>query len=228
MSAWRDRLVDGFIVCGSGLSTNALQELAADYPMVLAQEDPVRNTGQLIVDHRQGLRSTVGFLKRLGHRRIAHLAGEAGTYLTQSREAFFRSAMRHHKLTVSKRRLFYADGFDIESGRRAAPRVLAELPAFTALVCMGDSLAIGVMQACHQLGVRIPQDISLIGNDDIQASQLVTPGLTTLSIDRLDLGRSAVDMLSRMITASGKSVPAMRVVPTLVQRGSHGSPTQTN
>jgi LacI family transcriptional regulator len=82
-----------------------------------------------------------------------------------------------------------------EDGLQAAKRLLAGRPGVDALNCYNDLIAIGVMQACAELGLRVPHDIAVVGNDDILLAELVTPALTTLRVSKYDVGATAARML---------------------------------
>jgi DNA-binding LacI/PurR family transcriptional regulator len=108
----------------------------------------------------------------------------------------------------------------VEFGREAALDLLTHQPEITALFCYNDLSAVGALQACAHLGRRVPDDIAIVGFDDIPLASLVTPPLTTCHIPLYDLGNQAMRMLLRRINGCTEDCDEIVIEPELIIRAS--------
>ncbi|GAB7190088.1 LacI family DNA-binding transcriptional regulator [Kineococcus sp. NUM-3379] len=184
------------------------------------------------VHHRQGARLAVEHLVALGHRRIATVTGGPGMLPADERCAGFLAAMAEARLPVPEGYVVPGDFF-VESGRAALEALLRLPEPPTAVFAAGDLMAIGVVQAAAEAGLRVPQDLSVVGFDDIEAAAVAGPGLTTVAQDYLAVGTAAVGMLARVIDddrpagprGGARRGPAPKLLPgRLVVRGSTAPP----
>ncbi|SLN74852.1 HTH-type transcriptional repressor CytR [Roseisalinus antarcticus] len=158
----------------------------------------------LYVDNFTAARGSVEALIAAGHRKIAMIAGSGGP--EKVRVQGYCSALKAAGLFPS---LWEDENFSNEGGRRAAKRLLDAETGITAIVAANDLMAIGAMQVLTAAGLCVPDDVSVVGFDDILAAGLVTPGLCTVSLDQEGLGRRAAQMLLDRVT--GKFVGPARV-----------------
>jgi LacI family repressor for deo operon, udp, cdd, tsx, nupC, and nupG len=180
-------------------------------------DDP--SVTSVYVDNVAGAREAVGYLLTLGHRAIAFVAGPMNSPINVDRDQGYEEALtraglkRNSKLTVE-------GDFSVESGIRAAESLFARGEPFTALFCANDEMALGAITAVKSRGLRVPEDISIVGFDDIRFARYCDPPLTTIAQPMGDIGREAMNMLIEILT--GTDVPARkRILPTqLVVRGS--------
>jgi LacI family transcriptional regulator len=143
-------------------------------------------------DNEGGAYAITSYLISLGHRDIAFLgAGEPGHSTIDQRLHGFERAHEAHHLPVMPQRA-QAITFDRESGYRATRELLARGQKFTAVFAATDVVASGVLVALREAGLRVPEDISVVGYDDIPLARDLTPQLTTVHVDHEDLGRTAV------------------------------------
>jgi LacI family transcriptional regulator, galactose operon repressor len=143
-------------------------------------------------DNEGGAYAVTSYLISLGHREIAFLgAGEPGHTTIDGRLRGFERAHKAHHLSVASQRA-RSIPFDRESGYRAARDLLADGHRFTAIFAATDVLASGVLVALREAGLRVPEDVSVVGYDDIPLAMDVTPELTTVHVDYEELGRTAV------------------------------------
>ncbi len=177
----------------------------------------------IVLDYSAGIEEAVGHLVSLGHTRIAHIAGSSQIRSGVIRREAFVTAMQRF-LPDSKEILVFEGDFRFESGRLAATNILkmSELP--TALVVANDMMALGAMQELKQAGLSIPNDISIIGFDDIAFASLADPPLTTVCSPRLEIGRRAIEVLIKTIKIPNQSGEEVRIPTYLIKRKSTAPP----
>ncbi|WP_208347493.1 LacI family DNA-binding transcriptional regulator [Pseudaestuariivita rosea] len=160
------------------------------------------------IDNAAAACMAVQYLIDHGHRRIAHLRGPADNILTRQRHQGFLDGMKDAGLTVAPDHIFDGD-FTIESGIAAARSLVNQTNSPTVIFCSNDEMAIGLMSECAVLGLRVPQDVSVIGFDDIAFSKVASPRLTTIRQPRLDIGEAAMKLLLGLIAADAVPDAAM-------------------
>jgi DNA-binding LacI/PurR family transcriptional regulator len=181
-----------------------------DAPAVGVDE---RVAGQLATQHLLGL----------GHRRIAFAAGPAHYLPTREKDAGRRTALAAAGIDLDG--LVAFSSFDVEGGRRALAELLAlhgERP--TAVICSSDLMAIGVLQEAAARGIRVPNELSVVGFDGIDASTWTQPPLTTVEQPIGEIAETAVNALQELIANPGRSLPNFVFRPQLRVRGSTGPP----
>lgn len=169
------------------------------------------------IDTAEGMDMAVAYLKSLGHTRIGYLSDELGSYVYQQRyDAFFQS-MRRNGLEAAET-LGRHSYFTTERLEKHLPALL-ELGC-TAIICSHDVLAHTVMIHCREQGMKLPEDLSIIGFDDIPLCRFTTPQLTSVRQDRTELGKSAFYALSSQF----KRIPisTLQLHPQLIERDSAG------
>lgn len=228
-----ERLVDGSLD-GVILTTTMLQSTlpealsARGFPFVLLNREVDDATGDVcVVDNRLGGTMAAQALVELGHTEIAALFGPETTSTGRDREAGFRGVLSTAGIRLPESRWRRAP-FDWSAGHDAALELLDSRP--TALFCANDILALGAFNALHGRGVRIPDDVSLIGFDDVLLAGWEVFELTTVSQNIPGLVAAATDLLlTRLAAPTGDPPPPRRVVltPTLIRRRTHGPPAPT-
>ncbi len=178
----------------------------------------------IILDYSAGIEEAVRHLVSLGHERIAHIAGSSRIRSGNIRKDAFIEAMKRYLPKTSQKTLIYEGDFRFESGRMAATEILNSKKLPTALIAANDMMALGAMQEFKAKGLNIPQDISVVGFDDIAFASLSEPGLTTVCSPRLEIGRRAVEAL--MTTIKNPNQPGVEIrIPTyLIIRKSTAPP----
>lgn len=177
-------------------------------------------------DDRGGVALGVDYLISLGHRRIALLNDKLSTPFGREALAGYMQAHEQHDLVVAPWLLRTSD-FSVASGRQAMAELLASKQRPTAVFAVDDETAVGAMQAIQEAGWRVPQDVSVVGMDDIPLAAAVRPALTTVRIDTEALGQRAAEMVLRVIDGTDP-VSGHVVLPTqLVVRDSAAPPPLT-
>jgi LacI family transcriptional regulator len=171
--------------------------------------------------HGAGADLAVKHLLSLGHRRIAAITGDRGWVATEDRLRGYYAALGSAGILPSPELVVDAE-FQIEPGLRAARRLLDLQEPPTAIFAFNDNLAIGALQAARERGVRVPEELSIVGFDDLEFAELVTPALTTVRQPLAEMGRMAVSLLERLI--EGQRIEALHVElrTQLIARGSTG------
>ncbi len=147
--------------------------------------------GRLSVDNRRGGYLATEHLLHLGHRNIAFIGGEADLFTTVERRQGYEDALLERGLVPQRDRMILGK-YTTDFGARAAREILMKDIAPTGIFAASDVVAIGVLQAVRELGLTIPDDLSLVGFDDIPMSEMLAPPLTTIWQPAEDLGRTAV------------------------------------
>ena len=196
LKALSRRRVDGLIVnlTYSNESTELLAELAKRRLPVVVLGGFGSEIDSVGPNFGEGMAALMDHLLDLGHRRIGFIFGVGGPEHGGERYRHYREALLGAGLPVDEQ-LIDVCGTDIEDGYRAAGRLLQIEQAPTALVAVNDLLAIGARRAAAERGLRVPEDLSLVGFDDIPMARYLTPPLTTVRIDAEEVGRQAVRVL---------------------------------
>ena len=173
----------------------------------------------ILVDYTAGIEEAVRHLVSLGHRKVAHIAGPS-----RFRSAVIRREAFLHSMTCqfprARKPAVYEGDFKFEGGQRAAKEILAAGNLPTAVVVANDMMALGAMQQFRAAGLNIPQDISIVGFDDIAFAALSDPPLTTVCSPRMEIGRKAIEALMATIQHPTQKGGEIRVTTYLVTRGS--------
>jgi LacI family transcriptional regulator len=180
----------------------------------------------VVPDDLGGAEEVVRHLVGLGHRRIAHLAGPADLGSTGDREAGFLAALEDHGAESAG--VLRATRLTIDEGTRLCRELLAAGSSATAVFAANDMLAMGCLKVLREHGLRVPEDVSLVGFNDMVASDLLEPPLTTVRIPQRTLGRRTGELLLELMARDGASQPApeglTRLPCELVVRGSTAAP----
>lgn len=218
--------VDGLIVLSPHLdAANLATSLAGRLPILLMNGGADAGHPSIVVDNHGGAVQAVEHLIATGRRRIAHISGPTGNLEARSRLAGYLEAMARAKLPTT----VVEGAFTPASGHRAAADLAAHADRPDAIFAGNDMMAVGAMMALQDAALRVPEDVALVGFDDVPIAELVRPGLTTLRLRIAETGRGALERLIRLIDAAGEAGAdtACEVVrPELVIRRSSTPGTQ--
>jgi len=201
--------------------------LAAAVPMVNACERIGNECAYPVIelDNRGAAQVLTQHLLRLGHRRLGVITGPATSPLVQDRLAGFQQSLEAANITMDHSLVAEGD-FSMPSGQKAATLLLGQKTPPTALFCMNDEMAIGAMHQCKNLGLRVPEDISVAGFDGIEFSSFTDPPLTTIKQPAEELGRQAMTSLYRIMTGRLLDNHQVKLPFELVARDSTGPASQ--
>ncbi|MEX0168157.1 LacI family DNA-binding transcriptional regulator [Streptomyces sp. LMG1-1-1.1] len=208
--------LDGVIA--SSMAADALKAFrGSDLPLVMLDSDPSDPgaSAHLNLDVADGMRRVTDHLLGLGHRRFLHLASAVPSWTFDVRAAALADALRGAELRTVRSAL------NVTDARSAAHSALG-VPGLrpTAVVCDDDILAVGVLKAARRLGLRVPEDLSITGFDDLSLAGAVEPELTTVRLPAEEFGSRGMEALLAVL--AGEAPPPVTLPVTLVQRGSTG------
>lgn len=209
--------VDGLVLCSTRMSAQDLRDLATQMTVVLLHR---REPGlpAVTVDNADGMRQAVAHLRALGHRRIGYVAGPANSWSNLERLHGLRTAASTEQVELVEIGSFPPH---FESGVAAADLVLAD--GLTAVVAYNDLVAFGLINRFHARGVAVPDQISVVGCDDVVLSTMSNPPLTTVALPKEQAGRAAVGLLIKLFEEPATAEPAhLELATQLMVRGSTG------
>ena len=224
-----DSRIDGMISLDGGLTAEQVADFeqngVADrivFACEWVQDTPYPSVRS---DNGLGARLAIRHLYDLGHRDIAHVTGPEGNVLTRARREAVLAERQALGLPMQEDWIIRGD-FSLESGEAAAHRIAAMDKRPTAVFCASDMVAIGLISGMKKLGLRVPEDISVVGFDDVEMAGYATPPLTTIRQDRRQLGTRAAERLLRRLEGKlpGTSPQIELVDVTLINRASTAAP----
>lgn len=220
VKALREKRVDGIIVTASRIGDLYLP-LLEDFgvPIVLINN---QQTGKYVysigTDDLRGGQIATEYLLSLGHTRIGYIASPNNVNSSQARMNGYRAALESHGIGFDPALLADGDGRPA-AAMEATARLLSQGARPTAIFCYNDMTAIGTIRALKRMGLRVPDDISIVGYDDIPIVEYLDPPLTTIRQRKYDMGCMAMDMLLRLLNGA-TDVQDVTIEPTLVIRES--------
>lgn len=190
---------DGLILLTARTDQKILEELSQDYPVVLAceyYEGTVLPT--VSIDNVSSARKATEYLISLKHNRIGHISGPLNVVVGRDRCKGFHQAMSKHGIPVDPS-LVQEGEFSFESGFNLMMKFLSLEEPPTAIFAGNDEMAMGAVKAAKSKGFRVPEDLSVVGFDDIKFASIFEPALTTIAQPTFDMGQKAMHLLLRLI-----------------------------
>jgi len=216
-----EKQADGIMFISSGVEDSSIRMLLGLHiPLVVID----RMCGNLAIDvvlsdNYRGGYDAAEYLAGLGHRRIGMITGPTRVTPSAEREAGFRQALSDRGMEMDDS-LIVAGAFSAQTGYHAALMLLNRIQPPTAIFASNDMMALGSLRAAYEHGLRVPEDLSLIGFDDIELASYVVPPLTTMSQPKDKIGRAAVDLLVRRIENPERAPERIVFPSSLVLRSS--------
>lgn len=219
------RRVDGILVADSRISKEQTEEIAQiAVPTVLINSKAEKRGNNIFhfveVDDRLGGNLAVEHLIKLGHTAIGYIGASNRYRSNQQRLEGYKLALSQANLPQLSDWVVFSTAEDVEIGQQMLPQLLKA--GVTAIFCYNDMVAVGALLACQELGICVPQDLSLVGFDGIALARYVTPPLTTVRQPMLEIGCKAAQMLLNLLQE--KTVENIVLTPTLVERASTHAP----
>lgn len=206
------RAVDGIIVVCSDSQDAQVQDLINSELPVVVIDMMQDNCSAVYSDNIHGGILAVNYLYSLGHTNIAHIAGDTSNYAGMARIQGYQKAMSELNLSIKEGYLINGGLFSILEGKQAMEKLLNLEERPTAVFVAGDHMAIGAFEAIKERGLTIPEDISVIGFDNIEMASYVTPKLTTIKQDTEIMGNYAAELLMKQI-GQKKKITTSKIVP---------------
>ena len=216
------QLIDGIIMIAPIISDFMVEikDLIGDIPFVQIDTRPQPELASVIIDQMYGSRLATEHLIELGHRQIAEISGPLNWHDAVARHQSWEETMEQHHLPHNLR----AEGhWTAQSGYEAVQTLLKDGAKFTALVVANDQMALGAIAALDNLGLRVPDDVSVVGFDDIPEAAYFLPALTTIRQNFSALGKQSVDYLVSLMEDPETAIHQRVLTPELIIRNSSAS-----
>jgi LacI family transcriptional regulator len=212
------RQIDGLIVLGGFLATDEIVQLTGEIPLVMvARRTPSSERNCVCVSNTEASYLATQHLIELGHRRIAHICGQFDHPDAQDRQQGYLKALEDAGIELAPE-LIIEGNFRRQSGVLAVEMLLSNRSSFSAILAANDQMAYGARLALFRRGIRVPEDLSLVGFDDEPAAAFMIPPLTTVRQPAVEMGREAARiMLARL---KGASISPANLKAQLVVRES--------
>ncbi|MFX0561096.1 LacI family DNA-binding transcriptional regulator [Tepidibacillus infernus] len=195
----RQKKADGMILLTARMDGKLIDEIAKEFPVVLACEYfEGSQIPTISIDNISGARKATEHLIELGHKRIGFISGPLNVVLGRDRLKGFQQAMSQHSLQVDPILIQEGD-FSYESGFNLMSKFLALDEPPTAVFAANDEMAIGAIKAIKKRGLQVPEDLSVVGFDDIKFASIFEPELTTIEQPTFDIGIKAMELLIKLI-----------------------------
>jgi LacI family transcriptional regulator len=216
------RQVDGFIAATARLHVDLLAEVAAGgTPIVLVNRSLEDGSLPAVtVDDRQGIRLAVEHVVALGHRRVGHVGGPQNVSTGHQRHLGFLDAMQAAGLEPSPERISFSTAFSEREGARACEELLTREPSTSAIVAANDRLALGCYDTLEAHGLSCPDDVSVVGFNDMPFVDRLHPPLTTVRVPQREIGTVAADLLLAQLTDGNEAARDILLEAQLIIRGS--------
>ncbi len=217
----RSQRVDGVVyLTGFHESPTSLLELQSLGPVVLVDERvPGADLPAVLADGRRGAREVAQHTVELGHKRFACIGGPTALWTAEQRLAGYREALALGGLDPDDMEV-HVGNYRMDSGYELAEKVLSvpQRDRPTALLCANDMMAIGALEYCRTAGVKVPEEISIVGFDDVPMAPLLTPRLTTVCQPAREMGMGAAALLLDLISGgTGPDLPETFPVKVVVR-----------
>lgn len=214
--------VDGLVLAGSIVDSRFIERVGAEVPTVVTNRaSRSRVIDSIVIHDRKGAAMAVDHLVGLGHRKIAHITGGRGAG-ARNRLTGYRQAMKRHGLEGEIR--VVPGAYTEEGGAEGVGRLMAEGVEFTAIIAPNDLAALGVLEALGATGLRVPDDVSVVGYDDTFLAGLGHIDMTSVRQDARLMGAQAVEMLIERADGQRTTTDHIVLEPTLTIRSSTAPP----
>lgn len=214
---------DGIILAGGGTQSVQVSQVLSDFDVCVALVGRHNLPFPSVqVDNFGAAREAMAHLLEMGHRDISFLSGPASLTSVQDRLAGYRAALEEQGIHPDDR-LYHEGDFGAESGYEGAKALLQGALRPTAIFAANDRMAVGALAAAADIGLRVPEDVSVIGFDDTVLASQIRPALTTVAVPAYEMGATVMRLLLKLL--AGEECPPTSMLPTrLVIRQSSGPP----
>jgi LacI family transcriptional regulator len=220
-----DMTAGALIILPEQSSDELERALTDEYPVVVI--DPLLPPGNRVPSvtaaNRRGARQAIDHLLALGHRRIGVISGPPGWVATEERREGWRLALGGAGIPVDPV-LFVEADWELGPGAAAAAQLLELDEPPSAIFGFNDAIAIGAMKAAHERGLRVPEDVSIVGFDDLPYATIVTPPLTTIRQPLAEMGRAGVGLVVRLLDSRQPEAPHIELPTRMIVRESTAPP----
>jgi DNA-binding LacI/PurR family transcriptional regulator len=219
----RGQAVDGILVIAPQVTaTHAVAHLPADVPVVAVEAGPADDVPVVAVDQFAGAAAATRHLLELGHRTVWHIAGPSDWQESRQRVAGWRHALESARAEPQPP---LVGDWSARAGHELGQQLMTA-PGVTAVFVANDQMALGLLRVLHESGRNVPDDVSIVGFDDVPEAAYFTPPLTTVRQDFMEMGRRSLHLLLNEIDNGTRSATREIVPPELIVRASTGGVTE--
>lgn len=222
LNAIQQREYDGIISMSANVTRKLLEQIAGEYPLVMAlqsiQNSPIPTVG---IDNFAAASAAMKHLIRLGHKKIAHITSSSDTCVYKERLDAYRAELAKNEIAVDPQ-LIRSGTATMRGGFEMTDQLISSGKAFTAIFAAGDTMALGAISALRQRGIRVPEDVAVVGFDDLEISTYYNPPLTTIRQPKYMIGQYAFRKLLAIMKEESVSNPTDILPYELIIRESCG------
>ena len=218
-----DHNIDGIIIYPTWENVKWFSEIISKHiPIVFidSETESVSRIGQIKTMKYEGAYNATHHLIGKAHQHIGMVACKANQPIEFDRVRGYHDALINSGIQYREELVILEGSPDIEDGYKNTQKLINNHPELSAIFCFNDLMAMGCIQACKDLGKRIPDDIAVIGYDDIRFSSLLTPSLTTIQVNKKEMGIQAASLLIKMLKNPNEVYPTHYIETNLVIRES--------
>lgn len=218
----KNRSVEGAILLSALMEEDELNEKYKGLPIVIATDhksESILTTPSVSMNNIEAAEKAVNYLVNLGHKRIAFFGGRIDKLAGKRRLKGYKNGLLQNGLEVDESLIFHGE-WSLESGYELANELLFQKELPTAIFAASDNMAIGAISALNEHGFNIPEDMSIIGFDDIAVSEYITPALTTVEQPTVEIGKKAAEMLLAILNKQPIEQPHVVINSKLIVRNS--------
>ncbi|MBO1265928.1 LacI family DNA-binding transcriptional regulator [Proteiniclasticum sp. SCR006] len=215
--------VDGVFIVTVDVDDVNLKELTESGIPIVTVDNGVLNVPTIISDNYQGTRMVLNYLRLKGAKNIAHIAGPMRSFAAQERIDAYRDVLTKAGVEIDEKLIIEANNYDFNSGKNALYQLVSQYGGVPdAIYAASDDIALGAIRALKELGYKVPEDVCVVGFDNIELTKYTSPALTTIAQDKVKIGREAAKHLIALINHEIESTPGIvkRVPVELVIRES--------
>jgi len=215
----KDWSVDGVVIIipAQGLTAEEIQAVCGDIPVVYIDSQPSLDLPSVMLDDRGGTRQIMEHLISLGHTRFCEISGMLNWYSGQVRHQTCGQVLQTYGLEPP---IHLEGNWSTPGGYQAARRLLEQGHTFSAVIAANDSMALGAYRALHQVGLAVPDDVSVVGFDDILEAAYFSPPLTTVRHNYIQLGALGFEYLLQLMDDPETPIEQKVITPKLIVRES--------
>lgn len=215
----KDWSVDGIIMIipAYGLRTEQIRAICADIPVMYIESQPSPQLPSISLDDYYGTQQVIEHLISLGHSQFCEISGPLNWFSAQLRHQACIETLKRHGIEPP---IHIEGNWSTPGGYQATRRLLEQGHRFSAVVAANDSMALGAYRALHQAGLSVPDDVSVVGFDDILEAAYFTPPLTTVSHDYIQLGAMGFEYLMQLMDDPETRIEQKLIRPKLIVRDS--------
>jgi DNA-binding LacI/PurR family transcriptional regulator len=215
----KDWSVDGIVMIlpAQGLPQQEIQAICEDIPFVQIESQPSAKVPSITLDDARGTVEVMEHLISLGHRRFCEITGPLNWHSAQSRHQAYLRACEKYGIEAP---MYIEGNWTTPGGYQATRRLLQQGQSFSALVAANDSMALGAYRALYEAGLSVPNDVSVVGFDDIPEAAYYMPALTTVRHSFIELGSMGFEYLMQLMDDPDTAVTQKVIAPKLILRDS--------